>query len=154
MASGDLYTFKQGYKADPKAIAEILRSPSGPVVRDVIRRADLVLQAAKRQVRMGHVHAGMQGRGGGSRPNLRNTIVKRVVANSGHDAVVRVGSDLAPLALIHHEGTRPHTIVPRTATVLRFMPSGGGMVFTSRVNHPGTRPNRYLTDNLRLAGQK
>jgi hypothetical protein len=27
---------------------------------------------------------------------------------------------------------------------LRFIPAGGGVVFTRRVNHPGTKPLRYL----------
>ncbi len=54
------------------------------------------------------------------------------------------------LAVIHHEGTRPHQIRPRTHKALR-MPTAGGMVYATRVNHPGTRPNRFLTDPLRLA---
>lgn len=40
------------------------------------------------------------------------------------------------------EGTRPHPIVPRNAKVLRF-PAGGGIVYTKRVNHPGTKPRKY-----------
>lgn len=36
------------------------------------------------------------------------------------------------------EGTRPHPIVPRNAAVLRF-PAGGGVVYTRRVSHPGTK---------------
>jgi hypothetical protein len=36
------------------------------------------------------------------------------------------------------EGTRPHPIVPRNAKVLRF-PAGGRVVYTKRVNHPGTK---------------
>ncbi len=40
------------------------------------------------------------------------------------------------------EGTRPHPIVPRNATVLRF-PAGGRVVYTKRVNHPGTKPRGW-----------
>lgn len=39
------------------------------------------------------------------------------------------------------QGTRPHVIRPRRARVLRFV-SGGRVVYTRRVNHPGTRKHR------------
>lgn len=39
-------------------------------------------------------------------------------------------------------GTRPHVIQARNARALRFM-SGGQVRFAFRVNHPGTRPNRF-----------
>jgi hypothetical protein len=41
-------------------------------------------------------------------------------------------------------GSKRHVIVPRKAKVLRFVSSGGGVVFAKRVNHPGTRPNNFL----------
>lgn len=50
-------------------------------------------------------------------------------------------------AIPHHDGTRPHIITPNNANILRFS-AGGRMVYTHKVNHPGTRPNRYLTDQL------
>jgi hypothetical protein len=51
------------------------------------------------------------------------------------------------IALMHHNGTRPHFIRPRRAQTLRFY-SHGRIVYSQLVFHPGTRPNRYLTDNL------
>lgn len=39
-------------------------------------------------------------------------------------------------------GTRPHIIRPVTASALRFV-VGGVVVFARKVNHPGTKPNRY-----------
>jgi hypothetical protein len=44
------------------------------------------------------------------------------------------------------KGTAPHAILPRTAKVLAFPPGGdlGGMVFTKRVQHPGTRANPFI----------
>ena len=42
------------------------------------------------------------------------------------------------------EGTKPHPIVPRNATVLRF-PAGGRVVYTRRVNHPGTKARGWST---------
>lgn len=52
------------------------------------------------------------------------------------------------IARLHHDGTRAHVIVPRRQTTLRF-PSRGRIVYTKIVHHPGTKPNRFLTDPLR-----
>lgn len=41
------------------------------------------------------------------------------------------------------EGTRPHVIEPRRATMLSWM-GIGGLVFARRVQHPGTRPYGYM----------
>ncbi|MER7135405.1 hypothetical protein ABT358_02530 [Streptomyces sp. NPDC000341] len=46
------------------------------------------------------------------------------------------------------EGTRPHVIRPRRASVLRFE-VGGRVVFARKVNHPGTRANNFLGRALR-----
>lgn len=62
---------------------------------------------------------------------------------------VHIGSDLS-YAYMHHEGTVPHVIRPNPPrTVLRFR-SGSRVIYTPVVNHPGTKPNRYLSDQLRL----
>ena len=66
----------------------------------------------------------------------------------GPGQYVEVGSPLSH-ALMHHEGTKPHVIMPKRASVLRFA-AGGRIVYTRKVNHPGTKPNRYLTDQLYL----
>lgn len=54
------------------------------------------------------------------------------------------------IALIHHNGTRPHAIRARQGAFLRYS-SKGRIVYARTVMHPGTKPNRYLTDNLYLA---
>jgi hypothetical protein len=61
-----------------------------------------------------------------------------------------VGTVLADskIARLHHDGTRAHLIRPRRQNTLRF-PSRGRIVYTKIVHHPGTKPNRFLTDNLR-----
>lgn len=51
-------------------------------------------------------------------------------------------------ALMHHEGTSPHLIVGHSGRNLRFM-SRGRVVYTKVVNHPGTRSNKYLTDQFK-----
>jgi hypothetical protein len=58
-----------------------------------------------------------------------------------------IGSNLH-YALAHHEGTKPHVIVPKSGKMLRFV-SKGRVVYTHVVNHPGTKANRYLADALR-----
>lgn len=63
--------------------------------------------------------------------------------------LVKIGSML-PYALVHHEGSRPHMISGRNGGMLRFTQSGR-VVYHRAVMHPGTRPNRYLADNLFLA---
>jgi hypothetical protein len=78
--------------------------------------------------------------------NLHNRIVKRFFV-SGRNVVVRVGSVDVPYAIHHHEGTEAHVIVPRRARALRFVVAGR-TVFAKRVMHPGTKPNRYLTEAL------
>jgi hypothetical protein len=126
------------------------RSPTGAVARDLVRRAKLVETAARQQIRLGHVAGGPRTRKVANR-NLRDTIRTRIAYTDWQPPVAFVGSD-HPIALIHHEGSKPHTIVPRRAKALAFYSSrAGGMIFTKRVNHPGTKPSRFLTDNLHLA---
>lgn len=55
-----------------------------------------------------------------------------------------------------NDGTRPHTIIPRTARVLVFQ-VGGKTVFARQVNHPGTKANPFVrraldasTDELKV----
>lgn len=61
---------------------------------------------------------------------------------------ITVGSNLN-YAYMHHEGTKRHLILPQRARMLKFM-SRGQMVITHRVMHPGTRPNPYLREPMRL----
>lgn len=113
-------------------------------MRDMMRKGEVLQQLAKHQIPLGHIH------GGGGYGNLRDSVVKRVFADTAGGGMPRVvvGSG-HPIALIHHEGTRPHLIRPRYKKVLRFPGhSRTGWVFAKLVRHPGTKPNRYLTDNL------
>lgn len=51
-------------------------------------------------------------------------------------------------ALLHHNGTKPHIILPTHGKLLRFS-IHGRIVWAHKVVNPGTKPNRYLLDNLR-----
>lgn len=112
----------------------LLNNPSGAVGRHLAKKGSAILVAARAQV---GVRTGA----------LRNSLHMRHLRDS-RGQFVRVGSPLN-YALAHHEGTKPHLITPNRAQVLRFV-RGSTVVFAHSVMHPGTKPNRYLTDNLRL----
>lgn len=113
----------------------VLKQRGGPVGRDLERRATKVMWAAKAQagIRTGALKLSIH------MNHERTPIGQKML----------VGSPLS-YALMHHEGTKPHVIVAKPPKMLRFV-SKGKVVFTDIVLHPGTRPNKYLTDNLPLA---
>jgi len=116
-------------------IDRLLDQPGGAVGRYMRARGLRVLAGAKRQV-------------GVKTGALRASLHMRHMRDP-KGQYVTIGSSL-PYARMHHEGTRPHLIRPTTPTgVLRFV-TRGQLVITHLVQHPGTRPNRYLTDNLKL----
>ena len=66
----------------------------------------------------------------------------------GRETAVKIGT-YTEYALMHHQGTRPHIITPnKPGGNLVFM-KGSRVIHTKMVMHPGTRANRYLTDQLR-----
>jgi hypothetical protein len=62
-------------------------------------------------------------------------------------------TNTARQAKILEKGSQPHVIRPRVAQVLRFEVAGV-IVFTRRVQHPGTRPYNILRDGVRRAGRQ
>ena len=111
-----------------------LRGRNGMVDKHLHRIGNRIQQRAKLQVK---VRTG----------KLRASIRMRHETQRGERAV-RVGA-YTSYALIHHQGTRPHIITPnKPGGNLVFM-RGSRVIHTKLVNHPGTRPNRYLTDQLR-----
>jgi hypothetical protein len=116
-------------------IQNLLNSPRGDVGRELSRRAKKVQVAAKRQVR---VRTG----------RLRNSIRVYGHSRTANGQHMYIGSSV-PYALMHHEGTRKHTITPKRKSYLKFR-QGAVFIYRKKVNHPGTKANRYLTDNLYL----
>lgn len=145
-------TFNSRIVLDPHAVHRLLTGPDGPVYRRLLEDGEIVKDEARRRV--GVHKPDPWGRPTGRRPGqLRDTIVKRMVEEGGAPAVL-VGSE-DPIALPHHEGTNPHTI--RATSRSGFKPGGvphlvfwvGGQVMAKvSVLHPGTRPNRFLTDAI------
>lgn len=113
---------------------KLLNEPDGEVGRYLERRGRLIVIAAKRQV------------------GVKSSRLRESIRMTRHKSIrgqyVRIGSRNR-VSLIHHEGTRPHAILPDRHKALRFSNSGR-MVYARSVMHPGTKPNRYLSDNLRL----
>lgn len=118
-------------EVDSRELARLLTGPSGDVFRWMVRIGDDIKSEAKKQV-------------GVDTGRLRDKIVKRVTSTRGGITLIVAAEE--SYAEWHHEGTRPHTIRPRNASVLSFIGAGGQRVFASKVEHPGTRPNRFLTD--------
>lgn len=78
---------------------------------------------------------------------LRRSIkMEHVYYTSG--AAIKVGSTLS-YAHLHHEGSRPHLITPKNGEFLKFG-RGTRVIYARQVAHPGTKPNRYLSDQLRI----
>lgn len=117
--------------------SEVFRSRDGIVGRDLFARATRVQLAAKAQA---GVRTGL----------LKRDITKNWTSTTGADLAIRIGSSRR-YALVHHEGSSPHVIRPRSVKALRWVNNNGDVVFARSVRHPGTRANRYLTDNLHLA---
>lgn len=113
----------------------------GPRVQEAMRRwSREVGPIAEEAVRE---HAPVYKGGGsgnhfGGRPGyLRDSI--RYEPAGGYGARVVVG---APYAKYVIDGTSPHRIEPRNATILHWV-SGNEDHFAKRVDHPGNRPNRF-----------
>ena len=111
----------------------VLNNPEGMVGRYLAKKGKELQALAKAQV---GVRTG----------SLRASIHMRHMRDS-RGQYVMVGSRLN-YALMHHEGTKPHLIVANNAKVLRFV-KGSSIVYAHSVMHPGTKANRYLSDNLR-----
>lgn len=61
------------------------------------------------------------------------------------DDFIDIGTSNPELYGYITQGTSPHIIRPVRANVLHFK-IGGQEIFTTTVNHPGTKPNRLLID--------
>ena len=123
-------------KIDPRALNAVLTSPRGPVGREIAKIGEEVAVRARKRV--GYDASRTSG------THLNDEIEVRPIAPSGVEVVAK-----KRYAFWHHEGTKPHVIFPRRARFLRFVVRGRNLatatVFAAKVNHPGTKPNKYLT---------
>lgn len=111
-----------------------LNTPSGDLWAHLEKRSKIALAGAKLMV-------------GSETGSLRDSIHYRHLG-SAYGQYIWLGSK-HPLAYLHHEGTRPHTIVSEKPNKpLVFRAKSQVIVHTTVVNHPGTRPNPYLRAQL------
>lgn len=111
---------------------KMLRTPNGMVGRWMARKGRTLVELAKNQVGVdtGALRGSISQRTTGESYGIKTTV-------TAHDGK----------AMMHHEGTRAHRIVPVRANVLRFE-IGGKVIYARQVWHPGTQANRFLSDNL------
>lgn len=119
------------FSPDRGAIQRLLHGREGMVAKDMMKRALRVQAGAIRQVGK---RTGRLARSIHTEQTLRPLTGAYIGSNVRY-------------ALMHHDGTRKHPIVAKPGRMLTFT-SGGRRVYARKVLHPGTRPNRYLTDNL------
>lgn len=147
-------TVTYSHRLDLSAVNRLLTSPTGGVVRDLLRRGLLVETQAKRN---------LGGIGGPKRIDtgrLRASIATQLVHRDGAPAVL-VGTNVN-YALFVHEGTglygpRHQLIKPKTGKVLVFPSKAHGKKkgkFKGRVvvrSTKGMAPNRFLANALTAA---
>jgi hypothetical protein len=91
---------------------------------------------------------GAQRQAGFKTGRLRSSIHKRHLGNATGQ-YMWIGSRV-PYAYMHHQGTRPHLILPKApGKTLRFSSKGRVVITPGPVLHPGTKPNPYLSSQLR-----
>lgn len=119
------------FTPNPVGMLNLLQGPTGGTARWVARTTAEVAAAAKG---LAPVQTG----------RLRSSIYGTVKFGPLRGEVIAS----APYSAYVHEGTSPHEITPNTARVLRFPSRAGNIVYTNLVNHPGTRPQPFLSDAL------
>lgn len=83
---------------------------------------------------------------------LKRTIGSRLTPTAdGFRVEIFAGSPDVPYADFHHDGTKPHVILPKRGRFLVFE-KGGKTIFARKVNHPGTKPNPFLVEAARAVG--
>lgn len=112
-----------------------LNAPTGEVGQNLRKRGKYIITKAKAQV-------------GVDTGRLRSSI-HMIHTRAGSEQVLWIGSRERH-ALLHHEGTRAHMVVPRSQQILRYG-TQGRVVYSRSVKHPGTKANHYLSDQLRFA---
>jgi hypothetical protein len=120
---------------DGAVVENMLHGPDGIVGRYMIGKSQIVQNAAIVQCpkRTG---------------KLSQSIVKRFYdSDVGFTVVIAA---LQPYALYVHEGTKAHVIYPKKAKALRWYGADGNPIFATKVNHPGTKANHFLTDQMYL----
>lgn len=121
------------------ALNRLLRSPGGPVARDMIRRGRKVQSAARRRIN--------------SRTGALSRSIEVDIVIVGGTAGARIGTDLYYARFVH-DGTGIHgpsrrPIKPTRKKALAFSGSSGGYVVVA--SSSGQRGTHFLRNALRAA---
>jgi hypothetical protein len=136
MAGEKIYITNQTVTINKGVINFVYKNPRGPAGQHLNRMAERVVIAAKIQVpkRTGQMAAQIG--------------VERRVETPGGQSLQIVSANKNSAYV--HEGTAPHLIKSRKANGFIKFNSKGVTVFTRLVRHPGSKPNRFITDNVKL----
>lgn len=126
-------------------LAAFITDPNDGVMKDLVRRGNVVMLVAKTFVR---VRTG----------RLRTLIRLQVNYKKANVTIVAGRTGLTPYTMFEHDGTSPHIITAkkrgrgkkRRAGYLRFT-VGGQVVFRRSVKHPGTTGSQFLVRALPFA---
>lgn len=123
---------------NPGRVRQFINTEPG-VARELLRRADRAADYQRRNCprRTGRLSATIRtqlGRSGGG------PAAQAITGREG----------MTPYLGYVLYGTSPHVIVPNRAKALRFA-SGAGVVFATKVQHPGNRGNNFVVESLAAA---
>lgn len=138
MATPIGYTFDGKVIFNDPAMFDLLENPAGKPGTVGAHMRTIGLEIATGARAMAGVRTG----------NLKRSIhVRQGIKSRSQYVVVSADSEHA---YDHHEGTHRHMIYPHVGRVLRFN-VGGVTVYAQKVNHPGTKPNPFLTVPMTIA---
>lgn len=121
-------------------VQKLMNSPSGPAFTVVKKAQAETLAVANRAT---PVDTG----------RLRGANEATPIIVAGQTVVGGV-ENKTTYAMMVHEGTSPHVIVPRNKKILAWIPRGGSTVFARRVNHPGTKAQPWLARSAELVAKR
>lgn len=128
------------WEPDRAAVRALMSSAAGPAYTAVRRMQDKTAALSDMKVPV-------------DQGALKQSQVKTPIVVTG-DSVEAGVEYRSPYALFVHDGTGPHVIRPRNARVLAWTSRGSGDAsFAREVNHPGTKPQRWLQTSLLFAAQ-
>lgn len=133
-------------KIDGPSVDRMLNGRTGPVTRDLERRARNIMAEARR------LAPGSMAR------KITSVTVDAGANKKGASVEIRCSH---PATLYVVNGTKPHEIWrhgvredPRSKRRLKFKGRGGRTVYKRMVFHPGNKPNNFLMKAVRLGGSK
>jgi hypothetical protein len=140
---------------DPGAVTAWVRSPGGQPAQILDRAASRVLQEMKRRCPVSKVQPVYATKGktvkGGTRyagdfPLRPSGYLRRSCRKQLEPDASQIIGPTAPYGLYVNNGTPPHIIRSTGPWPLRNRATG--QVFGRVVNHPGTKPNPFITESL------